>query len=498
MQKKASTIRPAIMKELSDGFNELDLAGGPAEDPSPPDEGDKTQPDHEDQQQQAKAKPARRKPQPARDREHAVTGNQAPPPSSSTTSPGLPSPIVVYSERALSSHLSDISAALNNTDSDFWTERMNALLSLERLILGQAHVNYKTTFLAAMKSLPIGAQIEDLRSQITSQACRTVTTLAEHLQDSFSPFLELWLPSLLHLSISGVRLMAMQGHTCLKHLMAVPRAGYHLRVVKFLMARCHDKACHPQERRACVGALGTAYRRWGKAGLERVENKFARVLRDMLGTRDPTVREEARHCYWAYASQFQRGAEKMLGELDSSMQRALSRCREECEERWEKFILGVESGYASATATATATATTTTQQQPTSPPRELGTARRQQATARQQQQQQQPAAATHSQGGGGARRVVRKNPQAGREEATQGKVKGGPARVTQQQQQTKGKVKGNQREREDAGFNLDEILNSSNNKVRWKGRNELCFLLPKKQNLPFRSHLSPPRLPSPL
>lgn len=224
-----------------------------------------------------------------------------------------PSPIQVYSERDLKVHLDEISSHLNNTDSDFWTERMNALLTLERLTLGQAHVNYKSTFLLAMKNLPIGKQIEDLRSQITNQACRTIVTLAENLADGFSPFLELWLPSLLHLGISGVRLMAQQGQTTLKHLISVAVNGYHPRVLKFLMGRCTDKGCHPQERRACVSALGTAYRKWNGGILERINTPFSRVLKDMLGARDPSVREEARHCYWSFESSFPKNAEKVRG-----------------------------------------------------------------------------------------------------------------------------------------------------------------------------------------
>ena len=446
VHKKSSTIRPAIMKELSDGFKELDLAGGPVEDRVADGEETTEQEDdhHHQQQQQTKTRVPRKKPSTAREHTHSSTNSNPAPPSSTTTSSGLPSPIQVYSERDLASHLSEITAALNNTDSDFWTERMNALLSLERLILGQAHVNYKTTFLAAMKSLPIGKQIEDLRSQITNQACRTVTMLAENLHDGFSPFLELWLPSLLHLAISGVRLMAMQGQTCLKHLMAVPRNGYHLRVMKFLMTRCGDKACHPQERRACVSAMGTAFRRWGKTGLERVEDKFSKVLKEMLGARDPTVREEARHCFWSYSSQFPRGAEKMLGELDSSMQRALKRCRDECEEKWEAFAKGMEAGYVASAAIA-----------PGSPPKEQGGGAKRQQAARQQQPAQEQKNAQ------GPRRVVRKPPQ--REEPQHGKVKGGATRV---QQQTKAKASQREREREErVGFNLDEVLNTSNDKV---------------------------------
>jgi hypothetical protein len=54
-------------------------------------------------------------------------------------------------------------------------------------------------------------QLEDLRSIITGQACRVVAALAYELRNEFAPLAEKWVPSILHLSISGVRVMAQQG-----------------------------------------------------------------------------------------------------------------------------------------------------------------------------------------------------------------------------------------------------------------------------------------------
>ena len=360
LHKVKSTIRQAIFKELSERFQEID--GDDARGHAHSDDNDNGndgggggQHHHHQQQQQlltgagdsegnranvppapsAAARVSRKKAQ-AQSQSQSQSQSQYSHSNSATTDEV--EPLQVYSERDLSSHLSDIAAHLNNTDSDFWTERMNALITLERLIAGQAHVNYKSAFLGGVKQLPIGRQIEDLRSQITSQACKTIVFLAENLGDSFSPFLELWLPSILHLTISGVRLMAQQGQNCLRHLMAVPSFGYHVRVLSFLLGRCTEKKCHPQERRGCVSALATAYRRWNTSVLEKINGPFTRVLKDVLQAKDPTVREEARFCYWSYESQFTKGAEKLFLELDSSTQKTLMKCRVACNEQWATFV----------------------------------------------------------------------------------------------------------------------------------------------------------------
>eukprot|EP00957_Ditylum_brightwellii_P163141 12422300-Ditylum_brightwellii.AAC.1 len=125
-----------------------------------------------------------------------------------------------------------IAISLTETDADLWSARFDALKALEQILAGgivRHSEQQRALFLDKLRRMAITEQILDLRSQITRQACRVVTALAYELRETnntdcasmMSHFVEKWLPALLKLSISGVRLMATQGTNCLLHLSAL-------------------------------------------------------------------------------------------------------------------------------------------------------------------------------------------------------------------------------------------------------------------------------------
>jgi hypothetical protein len=245
-------------------------------------------------------------------------------------------PLSLSSSSELTTCLNNVKIALENEDPDFWEERRDALGTLIRLLLGNSHVNFRQLYLGTIKSLNIGTQIEDLRSQVTNYACKFALSLARALGDTMSQFYELWLPSLLHLSISGVRLMALQGLACLKDIAAAAVSGYGTRVFQVLLAHAGGKS-HPQQVRACATVMTVAYRKWDRQHLDKNNEKFVKLLKDLLSGKDPTVREEARHTYWAFHSQYEDLGNKLFSELDVSAQRLLTKSRADCDREWMKY-----------------------------------------------------------------------------------------------------------------------------------------------------------------
>jgi len=160
---KCTTVRAAIMKELNDGFKELD--------------GEEAQPQVlSSKLAVASAAPANTAAAaaaattatattraPKHEHSHAAS-------SCAAADPSEVEALEVHSERDLMAHLEQISRALANTEYDFWEERRDAMLTLQKLILGGAHVGYKKIFFKAVMGLPIGAQIEDLRSQVRASS----------------------------------------------------------------------------------------------------------------------------------------------------------------------------------------------------------------------------------------------------------------------------------------------------------------------------------------
>ncbi|GMH86943.1 hypothetical protein TrVE_jg3479 [Triparma verrucosa] len=431
-KQKGGVVRPAMKKELEERFEEIDAEGGGGAPQATNDDQD----NHEVSSASSapSARPSSKNPPTLSGAPSLYAQN-----SDSTYEEAL-TPLSVYSERDLQSHLDSVSAALKNTDSDFWAERMSGLATLERLILGGAIENYKPKMLQAFKALPIGDQIEDLRSQITNQACKTIVSLAKSLGDYFSPFFEMWLPSLLHLCISGVRLMAMQGQTCLRDIMVIPTNGYHSRILGTFMSSLENKRAHPQQKRSCVQSLTVAYRKWNPTNLERINSKFSKILKEVLGAKDPSVREEARHCYWAVASQFPEMGQKLMAEFDSSTQRSLARMKSESDDKWNAFV---QDGFSQFP-------------EPVSPKREgrtvSGEGKEQKKKPPQKEPQQNNAASAAA---AGPRRVASKQVK------KEAKAEQAPAR-----QVADGQAKENE-------FHLDQVLEQAASK-HWATREE-CF-----------------------
>lgn len=126
-------------------------------------------------------------------------------------------PTDISSEGELKASLELISGLLSIKDPEAWDKRMEALSTLERIIAGRSIRQYHESLgpnswiISNFRKMPMEEQLEDLRSIITGQACRVVAALAYELRNEFAPLAEKWVPSILHLSISGVRVMAQQG-----------------------------------------------------------------------------------------------------------------------------------------------------------------------------------------------------------------------------------------------------------------------------------------------
>lgn len=127
-------------------------------------------------------------------------------------------PVVISSDGELRTTLDVLSGSLAIKDPEAWDKRMEALATLERIVAGRSIRKFheaagppQSWIISFFRKIPMEEQLEDLRSIITGQACKVVAALAYELRNDFAPLAEKWIPSILHLSISGVRVMAQQG-----------------------------------------------------------------------------------------------------------------------------------------------------------------------------------------------------------------------------------------------------------------------------------------------
>ena len=268
-------------------------------------------------------------------------------------------PIVIGSAKELETTLSSIQDDLiRGEDSEMWNLRFDALKTLERILAGgivritddgtdeQKQMQLRSTFLSTIRKMPIEKQILDLRSQITREACRFLVTLAYELRETgeqdchvaMANFADLWMPAVLKLAISGVRLMATQGMNCMMHLAALGGTYGYPRVVPMLCNGCVGKKVHQNHRRGCILALTAALRVWGGHCLERHADAIGKAVSESACHRDPSVREEGRKAFWALycREEFRYIAEDMLATMDAREKKRLNGAQAEADGEWEE------------------------------------------------------------------------------------------------------------------------------------------------------------------
>jgi hypothetical protein len=312
-----------------------------------------------------------------------------------TSLKSIPKPIIVVTEAAFQSKLQTIHDALSNTDPDAWKERLDGLDMFLRVIAGgslrrvvahaaghaqgqnNSHSHSHAAQAAAhatilnmvqtIKNLPMDRQIEDLRSTLTGRACQVVIALAYeigvHLTNTYPPpnnaghgssstgstsnnynyfatLTELWLQSLMKLSISGTKVMANQGIQCIRQFTSFEyRGGALPRLIPVLCEAAQKKKNHPNLKLASLMGLSSVLRQWHCSSTSVLERKYGPQMIQTISTtvadRDPTVREEGRKAYWSLFWRMPQTAEKeVLQQIDPTAQKHIHKLQPTANAEW--------------------------------------------------------------------------------------------------------------------------------------------------------------------
>jgi len=221
-------------------------------------------------------------------------------------------PIVLTTARQLDSMLLVITDKLSTSDAELWDERLDALITLECILAGgiitlSADVRY--SFIERIRIMNISAQFIDLRSQITNQACRVIVAMSYEYRDyvvddaqlnqMIQQFVETCIPSILTLCMSGTRLMATQGTSCLMCLTSACGSIGYPRIIPRLCDEVLGPKVHKNRKRGSVIALSCALRVWDPVCFLKYIDQLTKAVKEGVTNRDPTVRDEGRKLYWA-------------------------------------------------------------------------------------------------------------------------------------------------------------------------------------------------------
>ncbi len=213
---------------------------------------------------------------------------------------GMPiKPTKVYSEKDLSKLFSSIIEGLNKSDD--WEARIVALQQLQALAYGDG-TEYDT-FLNYLKGCHelISAQISDLRSAVSKEACKTVSILALKMSPQFAQLAEFWLPVLMKQVPLKVAIMASAADRCLRTIMLAGSIGNGFsKILLQLFETCNGKT--PILRVRCLEYLIMVCSFWKLETLDKYMMQLKSVIINAIADADQHARKTGRQLYWVLRS----------------------------------------------------------------------------------------------------------------------------------------------------------------------------------------------------
>ncbi|KAL6068104.1 hypothetical protein QOT17_008352 [Balamuthia mandrillaris] len=231
--------------------------------------------------------------------------------------------VKILSHHDVDRELEEIVSLLENKDEE-WDERnkaMQRLVAVTEASLGQ----WQPRLVASLDKLktPFVVQLQDLRSLVVKEACATLSTLAELLQDSMDSLAEYLFPSLFKLTVVKTMVMSQAGHEAL--LAFVQHISPNVTLAAIL-ENSRDK--NVSIRKRCmeyVAQLLDDGRDHALETLSRQRDAIASMVDSGVADASPDVRTVSRACFWAFHRRWPDKAADMLKTFDSGAQKALAR-----------------------------------------------------------------------------------------------------------------------------------------------------------------------------
>ncbi|RXM95544.1 CLIP-associating protein 1 [Acipenser ruthenus] len=200
-------------------------------------------------------------------------------------------PVQIYSNRELEDSMNKIREILSDDKHD-WEQRVVALKKVRSLLLAGA-VEYDG-YLQQLRLLEGAFKLsaKDLRSQVVREACITLGHLSTVLGNRFDHGAESIMPTLLNLVPNSAKIMATSGIAAINLII---RHTHYPRLIPIMTSNCTSKSV--AVRRRCYTFLDLLLQEWQTQSLER--------------------------CYWGFHGHFNREAELLFHNLESSYQKAL-------------------------------------------------------------------------------------------------------------------------------------------------------------------------------
>jgi hypothetical protein len=272
-------------------------------------------------------------------------------------------PVPTTSLKQLESDLNAITEKLKNDDAELWDERLDALVHLECILAGGVaaiSTDARQLFIDKLRKIPMSDQLNDLRSQITHQACRCIIAFLFEFRDyvdqdpqlhqSLSHFVDCCIPAILNLcGCAQSKIMSTSGMNCMMCLAAVGgTTGFSRIIPKLCDEILGGKKVQKNRKVGSIMALTTAVNVWESSCIVKHVDQLAKAVKEAVTNSDPGVREEGRKFFWAmFACDETVGAVDGMFDGRSREMKNLNKVRDGIDAEWEEdgvMVYLVENG----------------------------------------------------------------------------------------------------------------------------------------------------------
>ncbi|XP_056390119.1 CLIP-associating protein 1 [Hyla sarda] len=225
--------------------------------------------------------------------------------------------VQIYSARDLEEQINKIREILSDDKHD-WEQRITALKKIRSLLMAGA-AEYES-FFQHLRLLDGAFKLsaKDLRSQVVREACLTLGHLSYVLGNKFDHGAEAIMPTVFNLVPNSAKVMATSGVVAIRLII---RHTHVPRLIPIITSNCTSKSV--AVRRRCYEFLDLLLQEWQTHSLERHISVLAETIKKGIHDADSEARIVARKCYWGFHSHFNREAEHLFHNLESSYQKAL-------------------------------------------------------------------------------------------------------------------------------------------------------------------------------
>ena len=237
-------------------------------------------------------------------------------------------PTYVQSQREVEDLFRDMLPCFEGKESESnWLLRDKAVMSIRRLLKGNAPSEFHQAYMAGIKSTIEGILkvANSLRTTLSTNGCQAVRELSQTLGPALDPHVEVLLQSFIKMCAATKHIAAENGRITADAVFQ--HCSYSKGLMQHIWLAAQDK--NAQTRQCVPGWLGIILRRQAgykqhfdsSGGLDLVE----KCIRKGLDDANPKVKEGIRAAYWTFAKTWPEKAESILSKLDPKSKIALEK-----------------------------------------------------------------------------------------------------------------------------------------------------------------------------